>query len=267
LQLLTPEGDAYLEVEVDPFNLPTADTAESLMIDNWRLSDADLRRYLWQAYDWTQQQLRLRLETTITTSDPTTYDGYFDEAAEAIGFQRGMYRTIELGGPRTKPLRKVISLAGYYVALRALAIPDEWITFDERSATIELQPIAGTAGINQLAPTLGLFPFMGAGRLGREVTDFWHFTVVAGLRSLDGDRYSLRELIAKKAAMSVLTDLSLGATGGRTSRSAQREGVSESWSYSGQGAYAEKIQQYSEWLKLYLPKLRQYFGGLEVVVL
>jgi hypothetical protein len=268
LQLLTPEGDAYVEIEVDPFLLPAVDTSESLLIDNWRMADADVRRYLWQAYEWVQQQLHMRLETTITTTDPTGLGGYYDETAEAIGYSRGQSRTIEIGGPKTRPLRKVESLAGYYVATKTLEIPAEWITFEERGGTIELLPISGSAIVGQVAPVWSnLLPYGGARAGRREMQDFWHFRVVAGLRTLEGERYSIREAIAKRAALAVLGDLSLGATAGRTSRSSQREGVSESWSYGGQGAYGEKIMAYSDWLKISIPKIRQYFMGIEVVVL
>lgn len=263
-RLLTPEGDAYLEVEVDPFVLPIADTTESLLIDNWRMTDTDLRRYLWHAYEWVQQQLQLRLETTITTTDPTTYAGYYDETAEAIGLERNRYRSIDIGSPRTKPLRKVVSLAGFYVDSPTLVIPDTWITVEERGAMIELIPLAGSVTVGQNAPIM--YPY-GASRDLREIQDFWHFTVIAGLRTLEGERYSIREAIGKKAALDLLTDLSLAASAGRMSRSASREGVSESWGYSGQGAYGEKTVAYAEWLKISIPKLRQYFNGLNVVVL
>jgi len=264
LRLLTPEEDAYIEVEVTPAALPGADAAETLLIDNWRMTDDDLRRYLWQAYDAVQQQLQIRLEPTITTTRADMV-AYYDELVDAQPLERNKNRTIFLRSPAARPLLRVIALKGFYVNQEAILIPREWITTEEKAAIIELVPISGAALISPAAAVWGWN--LNALQLGREVQDFWNFAVVAGLRTLDGGRYSIREAIGKYAAMRALTDLSLGASGGRTSRSASREGISESWSWHGQGAFGEKIAAYQDWLNTTMPKLKTYYGGVNVVTL
>lgn len=264
LQLLTPEQDAYLEVEVDPAALPTADTSEALLIDNWRMGDHELRRYLDNAYDQIEQALQCSLEARIVTTDPEIV-AFYDEAAAPVERERQAYNAVGLASRHARPLRKVLSLTGHIAGRQVTTIPPEWMVINSKAAVVDLVPTAG-------APTLTTIELLGyaggpaVNRLARVLPGFWHYTVVAGLPSLDGDRFSIREAIAKQAALDALTDLSLAATGGRTSRSAQRDGVSESWSYGGQGAYGEKIGAYRDWLGATLPKMRQFFVGFTVEV-
>lgn len=265
LQLLTPEQDAYLELEVDPAALPTADASESLLIDNWRMGDHELRRYLDNAYDQIEQALQCSLEARIVTTDPDA-GAFYDEQAAPVERERQQYNMVGLASRHARPLRKVLRLAGYIAGRQVMTVPQGWMVINSRAAVVDLVPTAG-------APSLTTIELLGYGggpavnRLARVIPGFWHYTVVAGLDSLEGDRFSIREAIAKQAALEALTDLSLAATGGRTSRSAQRDGVSESWNYGGQGAYAEKIGAYRDWLAATLPKMRQYYVGFTVEVL
>jgi hypothetical protein len=262
LTLLTPEGDAYVQIEVDPDLLPDSSMPETLIIDNWRLTDERLMEYLARAYGTIQTRLQLQLETAIITTDPAA-GLYYDQIADARIYESGKMTTIPLETPLARPLQRVITIEGWHAGQHVLSLPDEWITINERSAIITLVPTTGSALLQTHAGTY----LYGLLRQRRFIADFWHFRVVSGLRALDGDYTPIREAIGIQAALSALQDLSLAATTGRTSRSASREGVSENWSYSPQGAYSEKIGYYQQWLDTNLPRLRQRFAGPNIVVL
>lgn len=263
--LFTPEADSYLEYEPDLDALPGSDATELIVIDGWRLRDNDLRRYLSDAYAQVQQQIQVRLEATIVTTDPD-YEDYRDIREERLAWERGHTRTIQLVTPAARPLLKVIKLTGFYSDQQVFRVPGNWLTVDETAAIIELLPTSGTPLI--MTPMgSSIFGASATPVYGRRVPSFWDYTIVSGLRTLDDDGYSIREAIAKTAALNVLTDLSQAASGGRTSFSAQREGVSDSWNFSGEGVYAEKIKQYGDWLKEEMRNLRDYFAGINVVEL
>jgi hypothetical protein len=255
------QDDAYIEITID--EAPTVDTSVDITVDNLRLRDDDLRGYLWRAYDYVQQQLQVRLETTIFTTDPALATGHYDEVIDALPFQRGYTTTIPVRRTAAQPLRKVTKLSGYFGTSQAVVVPPEWVTVQEKAAIITLVPISG-AGMSTTA--LGVYG-VNPSSLGAQIADYWHVDGISGLASLEKDGRSIREAIARVAAVDALSDLSLAATTGRTSFTAQREGVSESWNYGSQGAYGEKIGSLGQWLEKNMPRLKTYFGGIKATVL
>lgn len=267
LRLLTPTQDAYLEIEVDPDMLPGANATNELLIDNLRMSHDRIREEIFDAADHATSDLHLTIEPTIVSSDADDGLGPYDFLGEALPREPNQQRTIQFPGSFGRPLLRVVRLEGWYANQKALTIPQDWITVERKAGMVTFVPITGSA----LLQTTGFGAIWGLniGRIGGNsyLPNFWHYRIVAGLESLDGAKHSIRELIAKRAALKILENLSLGASAGRTNRSAQRDGVSENWSYGGQGAYGEKITAYREWLDREIPRARQYHGGMEVIVL
>lgn len=263
--LLTADGDAYIECALDVAALPGVNASETLLIDAWRLRDADLSRYLDQATDWVQQKLHIQIEPSIITTDAATYAGHFDIAIGPQMYERGNLRYIPLMDGHAKPLLKVISLAGYYNDQKALDVPLDWVQIDRIGAALELVPLTGMP--LALTPIFGGYgmPVLNA---SRTVAGFWHYTVVAGMTTLTGDGQGIRDAIAIRAALRVLQDLSLAMSGGRVATQVSRDGIADSISYGGQGAYAEKITQYTQWLEQELPRIQHsLFGFADLVVL
>ncbi len=257
-RLLSFEQDGYIEIEVDPLLLPGATASETILIDNWRLRDTDLRRYLWDAYKWVEGQLQIKLETCRFTSLPVEGE-YYDEIVPSRHVGRGEISSVAIPSQHAMPLRLVESLTGHLSREPGLTIPAQWIRIHEKSAHIDLVPVETAVLLS--APTASMITTGGLLSQQRRIPNFWHYTGVSGLRNLDQARANIREAIQKKAALELLTDLSVGAGGGRSSASVQRDGISDSRSYGQNGVYSEKTQGYAAWLDANIPILKNQHRG------
>jgi len=79
----------------------------------------------------------------------------------------------------------------------------------------------------------------------------------------------LLELIAKKAAMDILTIAGQAFRGGFSSSSISRDGVSESVSYTASatfGIYSATIEDYRKWIEANLVEFRGAFRGPNMIV-
>lgn len=273
-------GNDYIVVKVDgPTFLPTASASDEILIEQLRLDDRALGKYLCQAEDWLENvALAIYLEPTnvVTDRDPTTIQFaaginsptplYTDPDYDFIhGALTYFPRTsggewVEVQTPYPQLLR-VDSLFGAIANTRVIDIDLDWIQFYPQGGLIQLVPFNQTIAFD----FLGLI-WVNALRGAAALPNFWHFNLMVGLRDTPCD---LQELIAKKAAMDALTMLGAALRPGIGSTSLGRDGVSQSVSYTTQmqyGPYTGAIMAFKDWIDANLQKYKGKYRGATMVV-
>jgi hypothetical protein len=269
-------GAEYVVVQVDYNALPTSSVSEDLFIEEDRLDDVTLRRYINDSVDHVENTLlQVYLEPTqiVTDIDPSqlTFSGSggalvinadYDFIKNAISFyprQAGHWIDIHFPYPS---LLRVDQLYGAVANTRVVQINNEWIE------------IASPSGFVQLVPfnTEVAFDFIGlvwveALRNAVPIPNFWHYNLLAGLRECPGD---ILELTGRHAAIPILTAAGAAFRGGYSSQSISRDGVSESVSYTSSaiyGVYSASIEDYRNWIRENLPAMRNKYRGPQLTVL
>lgn len=273
-------GNDYIIVKVDgPTFLPTANKSDEILIDQLRLDDAALAKYLCQAEDWLENvALSIYLEPTnvVTDRDPTTIqfaaginaptplftDPDYDFIVGPLTYYppRAGGEWVDIQTPYPQILR-IDSLFGSIANTRVIDIDLDWIQFYPQGGLIQLVPFNQTIAFD----FLGLI-WVNALRGAAAIPNFWHFNFIVGLRDCPCD---LQELIAKKAAMDALTMLGAALRPGIGSTSLGRDGVSQSVSYTTQqkyGPYTGPITAFKEWIDENLAKYKGKYRGMTMVV-
>ena len=273
-------GNDYIVVRVQgPTFLPVAGTSDEILVEQLRLDDSALGRYLCQAEDWVENvALAIHVEPTnvVTDRDPTMIqfaaginaptplftDPDYDFLVGALTYYppRTGGDWVQIQTPYPQILR-VDSLFGSIANTRVIDIDLDWIQFYPQGGLIQLVPFNQTVAFDYL----GLI-WVNALRGAAALPNFWHFNFIVGLRDCPCD---LQELIAKKAAMDALTMLGAALRPGIGSTSLGRDGVSQSVSYTTQmqyGPYTGAITAFKEWIDDNLPKLKSKYRGATMVV-
>lgn len=273
-------GNDYIVVKVaGPTFLPTASTSDDLLVEQLRLDDSTLGKYLCQAEDWLENvALATYIEPTnvVTDRDPTTIqfaaginaptpiftDPDYDFIVGPLTYYppRAGGEWVDIQTPFPQLLR-VDSLFGSIANTRVIDIDLDWIQFYPQGGLIQLVPFNQTIAFD----FLGLI-WVNALRGAAAIPNFWHFNFIAGLRDCPCD---LQELIAKKAAMDALTMLGAALRPGIGSTSLGRDGVSQSVSYTTQmqyGPYTGAIMAFKEWIDNNLVKYKGKYRGATLVV-
>lgn len=258
--------------------LPESSVTEELLIENQKLDDETLGRYLQQAIDWIEKDFLagVFLEPTnvVTDRDPTTIqyaaginastplftDTDYDYIVSPLTYfvPQGTPSWVQIQTPYRQLLR-VDSLYGAIANTRVIDIDLEWIEHSEQGGLIQLVPFNQEIAFD----FVGLI-WVNAIRGAVELPNFWHFNMIAGLRDCCAD---LQELIAKKAAIDALTTIAAAFRPGVGSLSLSRDGVSESVSYTTQyGIYTAAINAHKEWMRDNEKLFRAKYRGLDWVV-
>ena len=278
--LLDVLGEGYVTVEADPaaLNMPAAPfpatVSESLVIEPGRMDDATLRDYLRDAAVEAARQLFFFVEPMRVTTDPLQADGdgveaYYDVVAKPVGIigrLRFANKWTRVKFPY-KQLQVLERLAGYFSETRSLQVDASWFNVDAKIGLVDLVPSAGS-----IVPfaTFGspLIPLFNA---GMEVPAFWHYTGWFGLTDLGpeaGEQAALvRQLIARLAAVEVLTQAGMAATDATMSESTSRDGLSNSRANAPglYGPYSALVMRHTQWTDKMLPKIRTSIGGLTML--
>lgn len=266
----------YLVVDVDFDRLPTGSGSEELYIEEDRISDTTIRRYISDACDHAENTLlQVYLEPTelVTDTDPSqlTFSGHggtlvinedYDFIKAPISFyprRPGQWIDIQFPYPS---LLKVEQLYGAVANTRVVHVNPEWVEIAERSGFVQLVPFN-----TELA-----FDFVGliwveSLRSATPIPNFWHYNVISGLRECPGD---ILELIGRFAAIPILTAAGAAFRGGYSSQSVSRDGVSESVSYTSSaiyGVYSASIEDYRNWIREHLPAIRSRYRGPQMIVM
>lgn len=273
-------GNDFIVVKVDgPTFLPAASTSDEILVDQLRLDDSALAKYLSQAESWLENvALAIYLEPTnvVTDRDPTMIqfaaginaptplftDPDYDFIVGPLTYYppRAGGEWVDIQTPYPQILR-IDSLFGSIANTRVIDIDLDWIQAYPQGGLIQLVPFNQTIAFD----FLGLI-WVNALRGSAAIPNFWHFNFMVGLRDCPPD---LQELIAKKAAMDALTMLGAALRPGVGSTSLGRDGVSQSVSYTTQmkyGPYTGAITAFKEWIDENLVKYRGKYRGATLVV-
>lgn len=273
-------GDAqdYIQVRLSSIAaLPLQSHAEELIIDRKPLDDIRIAAIVDQAISWVEDSaLTVFLEPTrvVTEVDPDTvaypvdsdipaYVGAtWDKVVDALHYTApSAGHWIGFKCPY-QPILCFETLYGKMSNVRIVDIALEWIEAHERTGWVELVPFNQEAAFN----FIGLI-WVQSLRGPVPLPNFWNFEAIVGFRDTPP---VLIELVAKKAAMDVLTIAGQAFRGGFSSQSISRDGVSESVSYTASatfGIYSATIEDYRKWIDANLKELRGAFRGPNMVVL
>lgn len=257
--------------------LPITSVSEDILIDRAPLDEARIREILNQAISWIEDSaLDVFLEPTRIVTQPNSTAITFpvgsdilffsladwDEIVDAVSYRvpaAGHWINFKMP---YRPLIRFDELFGQVSNTRIVDIALEWLEIHERGGLVELVPFNQELAFN----FIGLI-WVEALRGPVPLPNFWNFDALAGFRKTPK---VLIELIAKKAAIDILTIAGQAFRGGFSSQSVSRDGVSESVSYTASaiyGIYSASIEQYKKWIDENLVKLRGAFRGSNMVVL
>ena len=257
----------FIMADVNPALLPTSTTSESLYIDNGRMKDSAIIDQVRRAASFVQQKIVTNLEPTIIDTDPGE-NGYYDEIGmpETYYKPRNQNKWMNFKLP-TPNLLDLTSITGYFNSSQAVAVPREWLVWNERTSICELVPSTNSAVVwsfyNSIFAMYYLLTFP-------SIPGFWHYRVTAGLRDLWGERAICREAIAKKAATEILVFQGSSYRSGYASQETSRDGVSQGQSYTATamyGTFSGHYTSYLKWLRDELPKMRTRFCGIQFVTI
>jgi len=266
----------YITVKVDHKRLPTSSVSEELFIEEDRLDDVSIRRYIKDSIDHVENSLlHVFLEPTQIVTDidasKLTYTGDggtivinedYDFIKSPVSFYPripGEWIAIQFPFPS---LLKIDQLYGAVANTRVVHINYEWIEISEPSGFTQLVPFN-----TELA-----FDFVGliwveSLRSATPIPNFWHYNLVAGLRECPGD---IIELIGRHAAIPILAAAGAAFRGGYSSQSVSRDGVSESVSYTSSaiyGIYSASIEDYRNWIRENLPAMKSRYRGPQPIIM
>jgi hypothetical protein len=158
------------------------------------------------------------------------------------------------------------NLYGYHSVDRIIEIEGDWwnSTIDRISGYVTLIPALASFARWTVYTHPMLAPFF----MHRNIASFWQYNATFGLPQLDDNPYSsVREMIARTAAINVLIEAQRGLQNGVGSEMTSRDGVSNSRNFSPGGAYSPTIQAHQQWLQLEGPRLKQKLGGVQMGML
>ena len=268
----------YIKVRMSALaDLPSESTSEEIGIERKPLTDARIQGIIDQSISWVEDvALAVYVEpcTIVTETDPDTVafasgtgipsfvGATWDKVVDALTYYNATPgHWINIKFPYY-PLIRIDELYGKVSNTRVVDIALEWIERHERGGFVELVPF------NQEA----IFNFIGlvwveSLRGPTPIPNFWNFEALVGFRKTPA---VIIELIAKKAAIDILTIAGQAFRGGYASQSISRDGVSESVSYTASatfGIYSASIEDYRKWIEKNLKELRGAFRGPNMVVL
>ena len=266
----------FVGVKIDWFQLPQANTTESLFIDELKFDDREIRRSIRDTCDYIENTLlQVYIEPTkvVTDVDPSEIsfsgtsselliDDDYDFVKNPVSFfprRAGQWIDIQFPFPQ---IIEVEQLFGAVANVRVVHINPEWIEF------------ASMNGYTQLVPfnTELAFDFVGliwveALHNAVPIPNFWHYNMTVGLKDTPGD---ILELLNKQAAISILTIAGQAFRGGFSSQSISRDGISESVAYTSSaiyGIYSATIEEYKTWIKENVTVIRSRYRGPMLTVM
>lgn len=167
--------------------------------------------------------------------------------------------------PVSYPVVKPLSLKGYANTTLQLEYPQSSLSYKKQSPdedvfhrSISMVPASGSASIISTG-IIGLAPYMGF--FGSKIVpNYWEATYVTGYNNVPKDIVSAVGYLSAIPVFISLSDLVLGP--GVSSKSIGIDGLSQSISSSGGGAYANRIKEYQKILVDSLPRLKSKYVGI-----
>ena len=267
----------YIRVRIQSLAaLPLQSHAEQLLVTRTPLTDARMRQLIEEAISWVEDNaLSVYVEPTrivtevnpdaVTSesgSDVTEFVGAtWDKVVDALTYTAPTAKHwLNFKFPYL-PVLRFDQLYGKLSNVRIVNIALEWVETHAASGWVELVPfnqgvVFNFIGLVWVESLRGPVP----------LPNFWNFEALVGFRKTP---QVLLELIAKKAAVTILTIAGQAFRPGFASQSVSRDGVSESVSYTQSaqaGIFGATIKEYNDWIKDNLVSLRGAFRGPNMVV-
>lgn len=187
---------------------------------------------------------------------------------ESRDFVRGDYKAwgfIKV----TYPVRQVLDLTGFISTTRQIEFPGSWVSFEVTSEedllyrTIHIVPAGSDTTHTNSVIFSGITP--NAGFFGvQNIPNYWRIKYCTGFKVVPAN---VRDAVGKFAVMQILAvlgDILLGA--GIASQSLSFDGLSQSISTTQSAensAYSARIKQYADELKREMPKMKDWYKGLQ----
>jgi hypothetical protein len=265
----------WIRVKVSSvLDLPSSSTVEDILITSKEFDDNKFRTIIDQSISWLEDmELFIFLEPTLVTTQPDLgvvpnessipvfVGADWDEVVNAVTYKApssGHWINFQLP---YKPLIRFNSLYGIVSSARVLDMNLEWVKTHERSGFVELMPFNQSSAFN----FLGL-SWVQSIRGAIDLPNFWNFEALCGFRDLPP---ILLEIIAKKAAIDILTFVGTAKRAGIASQSISRDGVSESVSYTASATstiYSATIGEYKKFIEENIRHFKGAFSGVRMTV-
>ncbi|MGB9660661.1 MAG: hypothetical protein ACPL5F_01415 [Moorellaceae bacterium] len=252
--LVNQAGTDYIVVTINPSALPAANVTEQLVIDNAEVDDQVLRQDIEQAYNEIYQKCYFYPEPTYVATDPNTTasgpqvsvtTGWADVRGIPVTYyrMRDFMRWMTVKLPYNRIL-KVLSLTGWFNETLTLTVTPDWIVWNEMNGELELVPKSGAVVSWQFYQS-AMLQFL---YIYNSIPSFWHYWILCGLPTLEGEFSIVREAIAKLAAVNALTRAGAAFSGGHDSLSTSRDGVSMNRSFGKKYPWQPLVEEYQLWL-------------------
>ena len=258
------KGD-YIEVNIDSFDLPVGDAAESVMIDKQIMSNDLIRGEIRKAIDDVQNTILkvfiepLRIATEPFFSAPAEGE-WFDFKAVPLTYYRQDFNSKGLAWHLQLPyqqLLKVEKVCGYIGDTKSLQINTGAFSPCKKTGTVDILPL--NSQFSYFYTFLVQLNYWGY----REyIANFWRYVATAGIERLEGD---VLKLIGYMAAIPILTKAGIAVRGGMASESNSKDGVSRSVSFD-KAAYASAVTEYQKWIDGNKKSLANRYRGISMVV-
>ncbi len=276
--LTLPGTDAagFVTAAVIPWQLPTIAVTETILISGAAFSDAALQQYVTYATSQLESGWYWFVEPHTSDTDPlisqaptqilqargavpANYHVEHQEVPMTYWRPRDFAHWMSFGLPR-RQIQAVYYLYGYFNQSQAVAIGRDWIVFDPVTGVLELVPDNGAVISWQFYGAAILQFFINY----ETIPSFWHFGIASGINDMHGEYGIIREAVAKRAAVDILSAAGFAYTAGTQSRSVSRNGVTDTRAYAGdQGAGALRTQ-YLQWLDQHVRRIGQRYGGISM---
>lgn len=176
--------------------------------------------------------------------------------------------------PTSHMVKTVYSMGGFLADTQQVNYPITWMSIqrssDERQLYRNLNIVAVGANAQGVAGnvvTIGIVPFLGS--IGvQNIPNYWQVTYLTGFKNIPSE---LVEMVGRIAAVSIWTDLQdIVQEPGIASKSISYDGLSETVSTVRTGEYGifgAKIAQYQKYIDREMPKLIDFYVGINNTVL
>jgi hypothetical protein len=272
----TSRGNNFICVRVTSLAaLPTSSAVDALLVQNQKLDDSVLGKYIDETIDLIENSLlNVYIEPTNVVTErfpgevvqfaagvnspiPIFTDADYDFIVSPLTYfvPQGSGAWVKIHTPFKQVLR-VDSLFGAIANTRVIDIDLEWIEISQNGGLIQLVPFNQEIAFN----FLGLI-WVNAIRGATEIPNFWRYNMMVGLRDAPGE---IREWIGRLASIRALTFLAQAFNPGVGSQSLSRDGVSQSVSYINSqqfGIYTGTISAHQKWLEDNEAKIKARYRG------
>lgn len=263
--LLDTKGN-YIEVDIDPFELPAANAAEAILIDREIISDEVIRGEIDKAIAEVENALlKIWVEPMRFATEPYFSEGGYDRKVESLAYYANDFTSNALVWHLNLPLQQVIKvdkISGYIGNTVALQLGNMAFTANRKAGTVDVLPYN-----SQYAYLYTFFVQLSMWGVRDVIAGFWRYSGVAGIEKMDGD---ILKLIGFIAAIPILTVAGQAYRGGLANEATSKDGVSVSRGYTNTaslGIYTATIKEYKEWIDKNLKRLRNEYRGIPMVVI